>query len=555
MHDRLKSAPTIFLTGVAFVIFLSGQAQAAGCSASGVLNSYSAEYAKSRSVTASMRRMTKRLDDSLKPSKALKEMMAGVSDGTLAKEVQKAVHMRSGYKIDPRTLRSAKMGRYSRSLELTEQPALPRLSATFKAFTTIVSAAHLLTNLEAAITSGNRDAILDMNKQAGELGMGIALSRAGMRAAKLGSAVAGFLDYALTSLIVQELSGYEEYWWRSYRAYLNKRYPKMVGGGNSWADLAMRDDKGHAFKARLQEFWSDIDGGDGISSALERATHYYKAPQGLRRGDALSMARYRDSFAARYYRDFLKTTIDTFLSRKVANEKAALNQRADAAATALCSYLNDLESLARDVQKLVNEKPAELTAEEKAFFKECNARLKEKNRAKSEFIPVRDSLGAWRVSSLRSVRNGFQKIDVEKKVIKDQVDAKKALVNSLISGAPRDDKGKISGGTAGKIKSETAEVNQLIKDYNILIRKKNKTVKIHNALLKVSNKDCSVWLPKFGDLSEIGMFSIAEGQNRCQAFLQAWPQYIDAHNAMNEIGKQCNAINKKRKKLAAQNKK
>ena len=278
-----------------------------------------------------------------------------------------------------------------------EQPALPRLATTFRVFSGLASTAFFLTNLEAAIATGDHKSIIEMNKMSFELSIATTLSRAGMRAASLGVAVTGFLDYALTSLMDKELSGYEEYWWNAYSAYLNSRYPKLVSGKNSWAKLAMRNDNGRAFQARLYEFWANTDvSGDGIETVLERATHYYKAPRGLRRGDALALTKFQKSFAARFYGDYLKTTMDTYLQRQASKEKDAVTEKFEVAATALCSYLNDLENLAADVQKLKQKEQAGLTTKEQTFFKQCNQRLATKTQAKKVAHKARDDLSRWR---------------------------------------------------------------------------------------------------------------------------------------------------------------
>ncbi|MHC9538027.1 MAG: hypothetical protein AB9903_00760 [Vulcanimicrobiota bacterium] len=46
--------------------------------------------------------------------------------------------------------------------------------------------------------------------------------------------------------------------------------------------------------------------------------------------DALASAQFRKPFAARYYNDFLKTTLDTYFRRKVEAEKEANQKAAEA---------------------------------------------------------------------------------------------------------------------------------------------------------------------------------------------------------------------------------
>jgi len=549
MNFSIRRSGLIAASAILSIAVAAPEARAAGCSAQNLV----ATYQQSNSPQEAARTLAARLDHAIKPSKALKDMMAGVSNGTLTKEVQKAVHVRTSYKIDPRTLRSSKMGRYFRSLELTEQPALPRLSTTFKAFTGLASAAHFLTNLEAAISTGDRNAILDMNKQAFELSTAMTISRAGMNAAKLGSAVAGFLDYALTSLMVQELTGYEEYWWNAYSAYLNSRYPKMVSGNNSWANLAMRQDKGRAFQARLYEFWATSDvSGDGIETPLERATHYYKAPKGLRRGDALAMAKFQKTFAARYYGDYLKTTLDTFMKRKATAAKDAAASKFGAAAAALCSYLGDMESLARDVQKLKTEQKAGLTDKEKAFFKQCNQRLAAKSQAKKSAIAARDNLTNWRNGTRKTVNGAISKLTGEIDELESRVKGLGSQAKSLLAGASRDEEGRHTSATKSKFRSIKAKGEALNSERNNKAAKQRKYIKAFNSLKKVSNKNCSQWVPKYDQFSSLVSVDVSRGSSLCQSFKDNWAPYQQAHDAMNEIGKQCNAVAKKKKKLASQ---
>ena len=108
MESSYKKACLVVSSAILSIVIPSFQASAEMCYPQDLI----AAYQKSTSPQAAAQKLTERLDHVIKPSKALREMMAGVSDGSLIKEVEKATHVRASYKIDPRTLRSAKMGRY-----------------------------------------------------------------------------------------------------------------------------------------------------------------------------------------------------------------------------------------------------------------------------------------------------------------------------------------------------------------------------------------------------------------------------------------------------------
>lgn len=337
------------------LLFLSFTPVYAGCDSATVLNIYDKELKNTGSSKLAATKVVDVLGGSFKPSASLKELIDIVTGGKRLKDKETFLKITRAYRIDPKTLKSYKLVDYYKSIDVREEPSLSRFSSTFKAFGDLVSVTSLMINIDKAILAGDRKAILDIYKQAYEYSTSVVISKAAMRGAQVGIAVTGFLDYALTSLMVQELDGYEEYWWLAYSHYLNKKYPKMVQGKQSWAVLAMKNDNGKQFKARLMEFWANTDvAGDGISSAIERAAHYYKAPKGLRRGDALAMVKFQSTFASRYYNDYLRTTMDTYIKRTIDKEKQVIENSLNRATTNLCGYWADLNAVNKEFRSEMN---------------------------------------------------------------------------------------------------------------------------------------------------------------------------------------------------------
>jgi len=149
-----------------------------------------------------------------------------------------------------------------------------------------------------------------------------------------------FLDFALKKFCVAQYDQYNDFWWNAYAAYYNQQYRSIVKGPGSWASLAEASG-GEGIEKRLDEFWK---------SPLEYAAMYYKAPSPFQR-DALAAAQFRKPFAARYYNDYLKTTLDTWFSRKVEAEKEANLRAAEEEMKKLTAFLEDMGAL----KKLVAE--------------------------------------------------------------------------------------------------------------------------------------------------------------------------------------------------------
>lgn len=171
-------------------------------------------------------------------------------------------------------------------------------------------------------------------------------TRIGMLANQIGTtslsvAMGGvaFIDYALKTFITAQAEQYHDFWWQAYTAYLNARYPKLVTGPGSWAALLAVQDGG--IQNRLHEFWD---------APLENAALYYRRPGPFQR-DSLATATFREKFAARYYRDYLETTLTTYTARKAEAARSELMASAETTLNGLGRLMGDIQALKTAVSR------------------------------------------------------------------------------------------------------------------------------------------------------------------------------------------------------------
>ncbi|HPR63218.1 MAG TPA: hypothetical protein PK014_03280 [Thermoanaerobaculia bacterium] len=121
------------------------------------------------------------------------------------------------------------------------------------------------------------------------------------------------INYALNSFISYAFSEHETYWWQAYVATMEAKYPHPL----EWAQLAEREGM-EAVERRLMEFWDNAE-----INASEYLLDGKRLPPswGNVTGDLLQ--RYRKGFAARYYTDYIHTTLKTYFSLKA---EQALNE-------------------------------------------------------------------------------------------------------------------------------------------------------------------------------------------------------------------------------------
>jgi hypothetical protein len=153
------------------------------------------------------------------------------------------------------------------------------------------------------------------------------------KSTKIAFFAVSFIDYALTTFISSTLDDYHEFWWQAYSTYLEKRYPNLVHGKDSWAALAEQEGGNVALNARLIEFWT----GTAEGTTLDLATIYYKTPTLLQR-DALANATDQKKFASVYYTERLKPTLTTYFHRQAED----LIANATAIADPNCQKIADL---------------------------------------------------------------------------------------------------------------------------------------------------------------------------------------------------------------------
>lgn len=534
------------------VTVLASETARAGCDLDSFANDYARLYAQTKSPGAAAAALANRLEQSVKASKSLQALIEGVTDGTLVKEVENVIALRKAYKIDPRTLRSSRLVDYYKSLDLVEEPALPRLSGTFKALAGAVSVASFTANLHQAVMTGDRTSVLEVHKQSAEFGAGMIVTRIGAQSLKIGGSVVGFLDYALTSLMAQELASYEEYWWNAYSAYLNKRYPHLVKGANSWAALAMRADGGKAFEARLTEFWTETDvAGDGIGSAIERAAHYYKPPEGVHR-DALAPGAFRKPFAARFYGDYLKATLDTHMAREAEKAADSAREQADRAVAALCAALGELTGLANEVAQMRNG-PQPLTEQDKVQLDTCNRLWAGVQQADKTWVGAFQAFGNWdqtrkdrMESTLKALGNNIDAMAKDRESLIATHKNVKASIHA--DGKVTQEEADQANDLLARIHALTGErLNPMVEEYNHILeylRVKAKSMFAEN---------CRSWIAEMlADpiLKERDLVS-SEGTRLCEAYLPAAAARQAAKSAWAAEEANCRAVAKKAEAIQA----
>ncbi|MBD3179780.1 MAG: hypothetical protein GF417_09325 [Candidatus Latescibacteria bacterium] len=147
-----------------------------------------------------------------------------------------------------------------------------------------------------------------------------------MGIAMLGPAVIGA---SLKAFMAEAQTQYADYWWNAYSAYLDAKYPNLVTGDKSWA--ALSESQGYAgIRNRLFEFWDN---------PYDNARFYGKA--GIQTAPDLADRTLRDKFAARYYKDYVHTTLKTYYRMKADRVEAMAYIRAKRAWDQLIATLGD----------------------------------------------------------------------------------------------------------------------------------------------------------------------------------------------------------------------
>lgn len=352
----VRSVSTIAVVAASFLMNID-HAQAvstpAFCAPGAMMKTYRQAYAASSDAVASVAAVQSTLNDFLKVDGVLSRFIVTAADGKLIKEISTVTANTKGFVIDPKTLRSAKSVNFFKNVELGHTPMASSLLDGYDRLAMLTSVVGLGLNLSTALQTGDPLDHAKVTKDVVDLGSALALTYRGWQGLQLAFSSVGFIDYALNSLITAQYAQYDEYWWQGYRSYMDARFPKMVTGNNSWAALVTRGDNGKAFQARLMEFWSEKDTDDGLMSPADRAQHYYKVPSPFQR-DALAGAtdKYKQAFAARYYKDTLQATIETYLKRQNEAFIEEARDRLEVSTETLCDYLTELSTLQVKVAKL-----------------------------------------------------------------------------------------------------------------------------------------------------------------------------------------------------------
>jgi len=241
--------------------------------------------------------------------------------------------------IDARTLKSTDRLKVHLARVGQAQPLTVNINDSMKKIGYGVTAAMLATQVYRAFL-GSDDAKREAVATAFSAELDWLVTRVGSASLSVSMGSVHFLDYALKKFITAQYDQYNEFWWNAYSAYYNQQYRSIVKGPGSWASLA-EVSGGQGIEKRLGEFWKN---------PLGNAAMYYKNPSPFQR-DALAAAKFRKPFAARYYHDYLKSTLDTHFSRKVEAEKEANLKAAEEELKKLTAFLEDMNTL----KKLVAE--------------------------------------------------------------------------------------------------------------------------------------------------------------------------------------------------------
>ena len=391
------------------------------CSSSQLMDTYKKAYSNSQSANNSIRAVGSTLSDFYKADAALSRFIVNAANGQLIKEINTVTAVTKGYKINPVTLKSANLVDFYRGTELRGQPMASYLTEGFDKIGMIVSIISFADKLEKAISTGDKIDNASAAKDAIDIGTAVSLSYKGWQGLNIAFSAVGFLDYALNAFIKDAYGMYDEYWWQSYRSYLDKEYPKMVTGRNSWAALAMKNDKGRAFQARLEEFWSNKGVGNDveISTPMERAAHFYKKPS-LINGSALaeSMDKYRKSFASRYYNEVLKTTLNTFLEDQAGQLKFDAEYKLERSLDALCAYKAEIKQLQLKVAELQKKQQEEKKKDEKLAAEKDN---KEESGTIDKLLsPLGGLLGAIGLTSDETLDDGIEILETTDELVQSQ---------------------------------------------------------------------------------------------------------------------------------------
>ncbi len=148
---------------------------------------------------------------------------------------------------------------------------------------------------------------------------------------------ASFVGYALDTFMAAAMGGYSDAWWAEYVSYLETRYPQLVTGNNSWAALSRRGGNA-ALKNRLYEFWDDP------YVTLEGTS--FSKPN-------MASMQMRDQFAARYYQEYVHTTLKTYFTNEAEKAQAKAwyeGQQANARLSQLTADLRMLQMAIQDAQ-------------------------------------------------------------------------------------------------------------------------------------------------------------------------------------------------------------
>jgi|GEM_PF-2375554 len=270
----------------------------------------------------------------------LMEFTDALTSGVYTKEVsyilkEKILETR----IDAQTLKSTDRLKIHLARIRQAQPLTVNINEAMRKIGYGVTAATLATQVYRAFL-GDDAAKREAMATAFSAELDWIVSKVGSTTLSVSMGAVHFLDYTLRKFSTAQYEQYNEFWWNAYSTYYNQKYKAIVTGSGSWASLAEVSGS-QAFETRLNEFWEN---------PLENAALYYKTPSPFQR-DALAAAQFRKPFAARYYNDFLKTTLDTYFRRKVEAEKEANLKAAEVEYEKLATFIEDM----RVLRKLVAE--------------------------------------------------------------------------------------------------------------------------------------------------------------------------------------------------------
>lgn len=182
-----------------------------------------------------------------------------------------------------------------------------------------------------------------------KLVQGELISQYGTKGLKIAMLSVAFLDYTLTKFISDVHADYEKMWWKAYSNYMNTHYFSPL----EWAQLAEREGM-EAVERRLYEFWNNAK-----TNLSKYAFNDGPLPPFYSDIAGVYLEKYSKSFAARYYKENVYTTLKTYFTLEAEKAKANLELEFRRMDKLVAEFVKDMEAF----KDLVENAPEDLESE------------------------------------------------------------------------------------------------------------------------------------------------------------------------------------------------